>query len=195
MSDYSILMCPITRNGLELLSKEQFYIYNLPGDFEQYGQLTSGLVDSSKSYFYPIFNEVIILLPEYAIYIGKGIDSREKMHLIKKEQFNAVNELYRVGIDNSKIVIIYNWFMHSWFMNLSLHFIQLYRIMRHYAGKLYVRLTKSKPRLYFFTHGPIWFKKSFPFSGDIEFYCWRSTNKYFLDRKPPISQVLQDCFR
>jgi ubiquinone/menaquinone biosynthesis C-methylase UbiE/uncharacterized protein YbaR (Trm112 family) len=315
MIDYSILMCPITKNGLELLSKEQFTIYNLPGDFEQYGQLTSGLVDSSKTYFYPMFNEIIVLLPEYAIFIGNGIDSREKMsfdkkrvfdyynevdykikdsykiysdsqkwvdfrdvskdyinnsltkasrfyasrgkylldiasgpiglpqymdlskgyeyricvdisinalieaklnmekagqqgificgditsipikdnicdtvlcqhtlyHIPKKEQFTAVNELYRVGIDNSKIVIIYNWFMNSWFMNISLHFIQLYRIIRHYAGKLYVRLTKSKPRLYFFTHTPKWFKRSFPFSRDIEFYCWRSTNKYFLD--------------
>lgn len=102
-------------------------------------------------------------------------------HIPKNDQLLAVKELYRVAKPEGKIVIIYSWFYHSWFMNISLNVIQLYRILRHFAGKLYVRITDSKPRLYFYPHSPRWFKSSFAFSEDIEFYCWRSTNKYFLN--------------
>jgi ubiquinone/menaquinone biosynthesis C-methylase UbiE len=101
-------------------------------------------------------------------------------HIPKDDQKTAVNEMYRVAKNESKIVIIYSWFYHSWFMNITLNVIQLYRISRYFAGKLYVKLLKSKPRLYFYPHSPAWFKKSFEFSDDIEFYCWRSTNKYFM---------------
>jgi hypothetical protein len=53
--------------------------------------------------------------------------------------------------------------------------------MRHFSGKIYVHLFNSKPRLYFYPHSPGWFKRSFDFSKNIQFYCWRSTNKYFLN--------------
>ncbi|MEZ4983349.1 MAG: class I SAM-dependent methyltransferase [Saprospiraceae bacterium] len=102
-------------------------------------------------------------------------------HIPKDDQKTAVEEMYRVAKSAGKIVIIYSWFHRSWFMNLSLHLVQLYRIARHLAGKLYVRLVNSKPRLYFYPHSPSWFKTSFSFSKDIEFFCWRSTNKYFMD--------------
>ena len=102
-------------------------------------------------------------------------------HIPRNEQARAVNEMYRVARTGAKIVIVYNWFFHSWFMNISLHVIQLYRIARHLAGKLYVRMFRSKPWLYFYTHSPRWFRRSFAFGSDIEFYCWRSVNKYFLD--------------
>ena len=101
-------------------------------------------------------------------------------HIPKNEQKTAVNELYRVARPNSKIAIVYSWFYHSWFMNISLAPVQIYRLVRHLAGKLYVRLFKSKPRLYFYPHSPSWFKREFEFSKNIEFYCWRSTNIYFL---------------
>jgi len=101
-------------------------------------------------------------------------------HVPKNDQLVAVNEMYRVAKVNSKIVIVYSWFYHSWLMNITLNIIQLYRILRHFSGKLYVKIFKSKARLYFYSHGPKWFKKSFKFSGDLEIFCWRSTNKYFL---------------
>ncbi len=309
------LRCPITKNGLELIEKEKFTNYDLPKDYEKFGNLTLGLVDSSKQYFFPIFGGIVVLHEHYAIYIGKQQDNRENLsfdkkrvfdyynevdykikdslkiyedsskwvdfrevsstyiknsftksscyyptagdyildiasgpiglpeymslsdgytyricvdisinaliqakinienagkkgiyicgditniplqdnsvdtvlsqhtlyHIPKNDQETAVNEMYRVASQDSKIVIIYSWFYHSWFMNLSLNVIQLYRILRHFAGKMYVRLVKSKPRLYFYPHSPRWFKKTFEFSNDIEFFCWRSTNKYFLD--------------
>ena len=34
---------------------------------------------------------------------------------------------------------------------------------------------------YFYSHSPKWFKKSFVFSQNLEIFCWRSTNKYFLN--------------
>ena len=102
-------------------------------------------------------------------------------HIHKDDQKTAVNEMYRVAKPKSKIVIVYNWFYHSWFMNLSLNVIQVYRILRHFAGKFYFRFVKARPGLYFYTHSPEWFKKSFEFSDNIDFYCWRSTNKYFLN--------------
>ena len=102
-------------------------------------------------------------------------------HIPKDDQKLAVEEMYRVAKLNSKIVIIYNWFYYSWFMNITLNIVQLYRIARYVLGKLYVRMIKSKPRLYFYVHSPGWFRRSFTFSADIEFFCWRSTNKYFMN--------------
>jgi ubiquinone/menaquinone biosynthesis C-methylase UbiE/uncharacterized protein YbaR (Trm112 family) len=309
------LRCPITKNELELIEKNDFAKFEIPEVYDTIGKLSKGLVDRSKKYFYPIFDDIIILHEQYALFIGEGVDIRKGLsfdkkrvfdyynevsykvkdslkiygdspkwvdfrevtsnyiktcfaraskhlpssgkylldiasgpiglaeymslsdgyefricadisinaliqakinieragkkgiylcgditnipirdnscdavlcqhtlyHIPKDDQQTAVNEMYRVAKPNSKIVIIYSWFYHSWFMNISLNVIQLYRIIRHFAGKLYVRLVKSKPRLYFYPHSPRWFKKSFPFSEDIEFFCWRSTNKYFLE--------------
>ncbi|NUN99087.1 MAG: class I SAM-dependent methyltransferase [Saprospiraceae bacterium] len=300
---------------MTLIEYNNFKNYSFPVELKGYGQLTRGLIDQSNQYFYPIFNDIIILHQQYATFIGTGEDLRQNMsfdkkrvfdyynevnykikdalkiyedspkwvdfrevsskyiknsfskasdfypaegkylldiasgpiglpeymdlsigyeyrvcvdisinaliqakinmdkagkkgiyicgditniplqrdsmdvvlsqhtlyHLPKNDQFAAVNELYRVAKPGSKIVIIYSWFYHSWLMNLSLNVIQLYRIIRHFAGKLYVKMTHSKPRLYFYPHSPRWFKTSFEFSDDIAFYCWRSTNKYFLN--------------
>jgi ubiquinone/menaquinone biosynthesis C-methylase UbiE len=313
--DYlNILRCPITFSKLSLIESIDFKDYNLPHEFDNFGNLSQGLVDISKHYFYPIFNGIIILHQQYAIFIGDGIDSRKSMsfdkkrvfdyyneinykvkgffkiyedpqkwvdcrpialnylknsfnkasrfyppngkfildiasgpigldeymnlsngyecricidisinaliqakfnmekvnkrgificgditniplknnicdtvlcqhtlyHVPKNDQFVAVNELFRVANNKSKIVIIYSWFYNSWLMNITLNIIQIYRIIRHFLGKLYVKIVRSKPRLYFYSHSPRWFKKSFSFSSDLEILCWRSTNKYFL---------------
>lgn len=312
--DFSILICPVTKNKLEVIEKSDFQKFKLNDEFLKFGQLEKGLIDSSKSYFYPIFNSIIILLPQYAVYIGAGTDTRSAIsfdkkrvldyynqinfetnnslqiyedwkkwtdnrettkeylghcfsrvskyypnsgkyfldiasgpvsfkeyidlsgnyeyricidisvntliqarfnlersgkkgificgditniplrenvcdavisqhtlyHIHKDEQKNAVNELYRVAKPGAKIVIVYSWFYHSWMMNITLNVFQLYRIARHVAGKIYVKLFKSKPRLYFYAHSPAWFKRTFDFSDQIEFFCWRSTNIYFL---------------
>jgi len=315
MDFFKKLRCPITKNRLELINKEEFPKFDLPDKYSKFGKLLHGLVDSSKQYFYPIFDEIIVLHEHYALYIGNHEDNRENLsfdkqrvfnyydeidykvrdslkiyedspkwvdfrevssnyirnsftkaslfypnqgeylldiasgpiglpeyislsdgynyrvcvdisinaliqakinidkagkkgiyicgditnipiqdnsidtvlsqhtlyHIPKNEQKTAVLEMYRVAKPEAKIVIIYCWFYHSWFMNLSLNLIQIYRILRHFSGKIYVKLAKSRPRLYFYPHSPKWFQKSFIFGKNIEFYCWRSTNKYFLD--------------
>jgi len=309
------LRCPITKKELDIVKREDFSNYDIPDEYSKFGKLAYGLLDSSKHYFYPVFEDIIILHEYYALYVGTQKDIREKLphdkqrvfdyyneveykvkdslkvyedspkwvdfrevsskyiknsftkasqyypnrgeylldiasgpiglpeymllsegyeyricvdisinaliqakanldnagkkgificaditniplqdnvvdnvlcqhtlyHIPKNEQKTAVQEMYRVAKPESKIVIIYCWFYHSWFMNLSLNLIQVYRIARHIAGKIYVKLFNSKPRLYFYAHSPRWFLKTFAFSKNIDFYCWRSTNKYFLN--------------
>jgi ubiquinone/menaquinone biosynthesis C-methylase UbiE len=102
-------------------------------------------------------------------------------HIPRLEQSNAVNEMYRVVKPDSRLVIVYSMFYRSWFMNLSLLPVQLYRIARHFGGKAWVRLAGIKPRLYFYPHSLSWFRKNFSFGKNAEVYCWRSTNKYFLN--------------
>lgn len=101
-------------------------------------------------------------------------------HLPKNDQRTAVDELYRVARSGGDIGIVYSWFYHSVLMNLSLLPVQTYRIVRHFAGKLYVRLFNQKPRLYFFPHSPGWWLRM-PYRDEMEIYCWRSLNKYFLN--------------
>ena len=313
--DFSIFQCPKTKENLAYLRKgdTDHYVKNYNYKFVEFTSLTGGLINESETYLYPIFEDIILLLPEYALVIGEKKDNRESMsfdqervfnyyneinyishkglkiykdsdkwvdyrkvsqdyiqnsflktkqyinekgkyfidvgsgpiglkeyiqlsenyeiricidisikalvqakynykhkkgiyicgditniplkekigdavvsqhtlyHIPKNKQKTAVSELYRVAKPGSNVVVVYSWFYHSWFMNITLFPIQIYRIMRHFAGKLYIKLIKSKPRLYFFAHSQKWFKKRFSFSDKIEFYCWRSTNKYFLD--------------
>jgi ubiquinone/menaquinone biosynthesis C-methylase UbiE len=309
------LRCPITKNELKLIEKEAFVKYDIPAEYSKFGKLSYGLIDTSTQYFFPVFDDIIVLHEYYALYIGNQKDNREKLsfdkqrvfdyynevdykvkdslkiyadsskwvdfrevsskyvknsftkasrlypkqgeylldiasgpiglqeyvslsegytyricvdisinaliqakiniekagkkgiyicgditnipiqdnsvdtvlsqhtlyHIPKNDQKTAVEEMYRVAKPEAKIVIIYCWFYHSWFMNLSLNIVQIYRILRHFAGKTYVRFVKSKPRLYFYPHSPKWFRKTFSFGKDIEYFCWRSTNKYFLN--------------
>jgi len=313
--DFSILHCPITRENLTHLSREDANKITSAYDsnFLKIENISEGFMNESLSYFYPVFDDILLLLPVYALFIGKGQDLRGKMtfdkervfdyyneinyytknsfkiyedspkwvdfraissdyiqnsftkakkfinpngkylldiasgpiglkeyielsenyeiricadislkaliqakynyspgkgificaditniplknnicdsvlcqhtlyHIPKDEQKIAVEEMYRVAKPSSRIVIIYSLFYHSLFMNISLFPIQIYRIARHFAGKAYVRLFKSKPRLYFYPHSIGWFRKAFEFGKEIEFYCWRSTNKYFLN--------------
>ncbi len=101
-------------------------------------------------------------------------------HIPRNEQKTAVEELYRVAGKGATIAIVYNWFFYSLMMDVTLFPVQVYRVLRHYAGKAWVRLFPSKPRLYFFVHPPRWFRKTFAFSDQLSFHCWRSTNKYFM---------------
>jgi len=310
------LRCPFTYNSLILINKSEFIKYSIPGELDNFGELTSGLIDNSLQYFYPIFNDIILLHKQYAIFIGKnGLQKKDDLsfdkkrvfdyynnvnfniqdsfsvyadsakwvdyrkvseeymrnsftkagrylpakgkylldiasgtigfpeyinlsngyeyricvdisvnaligakynlekagkkgiyicgditnipiqdnicdavlsqhtlyHIPKNEQALAVNEMYRVAKPISKIVIIYCWFYHSWMMNIFLNIVQIYRITRHYISKIMVRLIKSRQSLYFYAHSPRWFKNTFSFGDKIEFFAWRSTNKYFMD--------------
>ncbi len=313
--DFSILRCPVTKENLRLLSREDANKIASGYDrtFLKIDNITEGLINDSSTYFYPVFDGILLLLEVYALYIGTGLDEREKMtydkervfdyynelnyatknsyqiyedspkwvdfrdvtsdyihhsftrarnflhpkgkyfldvasgpiglkeyielsenyeiricidisvnaliqakhnysrgkgiyicadisniplkdnicdsvlsqhtlyHIPKDEQKIAVEEMYRVVKPGSSVVIVYSLFYHSLFMDITLFPIQFYRIIRHFAGKAYVNLFNSKPRLYFYPHSLRWFRKTFEFGNDIEFYCWRSTNKYFLN--------------
>lgn len=100
-------------------------------------------------------------------------------HVPADEQEAAVLELYRVAKPGATVGIVYNWFHHAWLMNATLAPVQLYRFARYLAARVYGRLFARGKRLYFFVHGPGWFRR-FPFRQHMEFYCWRTANKYFL---------------
>jgi ubiquinone/menaquinone biosynthesis C-methylase UbiE len=100
-------------------------------------------------------------------------------HVPKDEQKKAIEELYRVTKNNGTIAIVYSWFYHSMLMNITLLPVQLYRVTRHLAGKLYVRIWTQKPRLYFYPHGPFWFK-NLGYGNNLKIYSWRSLNTQFM---------------
>jgi len=117
----------------------------------------------------PLQDEVCdIALSQHTIY-----------HVPKNEQESAVRELYRVTRTGGKTIIVYNWFYHSWLMNLSLFPVQAYRVIRHYLGKLYVRFFPGRPRLYFYAHSPAWFRR-LGYGDKLQIYCWRSLNREFM---------------
>jgi ubiquinone/menaquinone biosynthesis C-methylase UbiE len=311
--DTSILLCPVTGENLVFLpyAEATRHIENVLSQHAFNGPVTGGFVNESRSYFFPVFNEIVLLLPAYALFIGKGIDGRGAMafdkervfnyynaisydiknnlkvyedspkwvdyrrvsadyvensftragkylsqggryfldvasgpiglpeymalsepyefricvdislnallearknykrkgiflcaditniplkenvcdavlcqhtlyHVPKNEQKLALHELYRVAKSGTNIAIVYSLFYHSWFMNLTLMPVQLYRIARHVAGKVYARWFSGKPRLYYYPHSLAWFRKHAP-GGQMNFYCWRSVNKYFLN--------------
>jgi ubiquinone/menaquinone biosynthesis C-methylase UbiE len=313
--DFNILQCPVTKESLHLLPKEEVHniLKRFDSAFFDFDTVNEGFANESKSYFYPVFDDIILLLPVYAIYIGIGEDKRGRMtfdkervfkyyneisynirnslkiyedspkwvdfrevssdyihrsftnagkyilpqgrylldiasgpiglqeyidlssdyeiricadisvnaliqakhnyslrkgificcditniplkenicdavlcqhtlyHIPKNEQKTAVDEMYRIARHDSNIAIVYSLFYHSWFMNITLLPVQFYRIARHFAGKIYLKVIRSKPRLYFYPHSIGWFKRNFDFSSKMEFYCWRSVNKYFLN--------------
>jgi ubiquinone/menaquinone biosynthesis C-methylase UbiE len=98
-------------------------------------------------------------------------------HVQKELQLTAMKEMYRIAKPFGRIAIVYDWFYHSLLMNITLGPIQLYRIARHYAGKLHARIFK-KNKLYFYSHSRQWFIKNNP-GNKISFYSWRSINKHF----------------
>ncbi|MCB0686329.1 MAG: class I SAM-dependent methyltransferase [Saprospiraceae bacterium] len=100
-------------------------------------------------------------------------------HIPRKQQKRAIEELYRITKPGGTTAIVYSFFYHSILMDATLFPVQLYRIIRHFLGKLFVKLIDSKPRLYFYSHGRKFFK-NFYFSEHLKIYTWRSLNSYFL---------------
>jgi hypothetical protein len=98
-------------------------------------------------------------------------------HVPKSDQLSALQQLVRIALPSAPVAIVYDWFYHSWLMNLTLGPVQLYRIARHIAGKWYARIFK-KNKLYFYAHSPGWFRANNP-GTSIQFFTWRSVNIYF----------------
>ena len=93
--DFSIFRCPITQSELYLVEKDyviELFENNQP-ELQNIGNINLGLVNKDRTYLYPIIEDIIILLPIYAIYIGKDVDVRSNMKLDRERVFNYYNNI------------------------------------------------------------------------------------------------------
>lgn len=93
--DHTLLQCPITKEELILVGEDKVAIYidNQSGNKEKFKNIQEGFINKSETYFYPIMEEIILLLPAYALFIGQGEDKRGEMTFDKKRVFEYYNEI------------------------------------------------------------------------------------------------------
>lgn len=102
-------------------------------------------------------------------------------HIPKDEQVKAITELYRVMMPAGKGVVVYDWYKHSSWMNLTLLPFRGYEFIKNRAKSFFFRATgQGEPlkMLYFHAHNYDYFKKnlSIPF----KLVCWRSISVPFM---------------
>ena len=93
--DHKILQCPITQEELIFITQEKANIYleRFPNKDTALDNIQSGFINKSETYFYPIIEDIILLLPIYALFIGNNEDIRAKMAFDKERVFNYYNEV------------------------------------------------------------------------------------------------------
>ncbi|MEJ7626052.1 MAG: methyltransferase domain-containing protein [Ferruginibacter sp.] len=102
-------------------------------------------------------------------------------HIPKDEQVKAITELYRVMIPNGKGVVVYDWYKHSPWMNLSLLPFRGFEFLRNRSKSLFAKAAgKEEPAkmLYFHAHNYDYFKKNLPVP--FKLVCWRSISVPFM---------------
>jgi ubiquinone/menaquinone biosynthesis C-methylase UbiE len=102
-------------------------------------------------------------------------------HIPKDEQVKAITELYRVMMSKGKGVVVYDWYKHSPWMNISLLPFRGYEFIRNRIKSIFSRAAgKGEPlkMLYFYAHNYDYFKKNLniPF----KLVCWRSISVPFM---------------
>ena len=80
-----------------------FSAHNIPEEYSTFGKLSFGLLDSSKQYFFPIFDDIIVLHEHYALYIGNQEDGRKNLSFDKQRVFDYYNEVNYKVKDSFKI--------------------------------------------------------------------------------------------
>jgi ubiquinone/menaquinone biosynthesis C-methylase UbiE/uncharacterized protein YbaR (Trm112 family) len=200
--DFRSFLLPYTQHGFAnagryLLTTGKYFIDVASGPvaFKEYVELANGFetricVDSSASALMQAQKNLALhdqkgifvcgdmaQLPVKDNVADAVICQHALFHVQKNLQQKALSELIRIAKPGCRTAIVYDWFYHSWFMNMALGPVQLYRIARHFAGKLYARWFK-KNTLYFFSHSPRWFYRNNP-GKKMNIYVWRSINIYF----------------
>ncbi|MEQ1587515.1 MAG: methyltransferase domain-containing protein [Cyclobacteriaceae bacterium] len=102
-------------------------------------------------------------------------------HIPKDEQIQAIKELHRVLDLNCKGVVVYDWYKHSRWMNLTLLPFRAYEYFRQRLRRLFSRVNgKGEPTkmLYFYTHPYSYFVDNLPFK--FELAVWRSVSVPFM---------------
>ncbi len=102
-------------------------------------------------------------------------------HIPKDEQIKAINEMYRVLKPNGQGVVVYDWYKHSPWMNVSLLPFRAIEFFKHKILGLFARLAgkKSAPKmLYFYTHPYPYFKENLTMG--FKLGVWRSISVPFM---------------
>ncbi len=89
--DYTIFKCPITNEDLMIADKEILYKANKVSGKENL--FINGLVNSSRTYFFPIKEEIIFLLAYYAIPLTENVSTLKEMHFDKQRIFNYYDKI------------------------------------------------------------------------------------------------------
>ena len=89
----SILKCPLTGNSLHSIGLSEMKEFCIDEHLLSLGIFEMGLIDASHSYLYPIAQDIIVLLPSYAIYVGNDEDKRETLAFDKKRVFDYYNQI------------------------------------------------------------------------------------------------------
>ncbi|MEP6675796.1 MAG: methyltransferase domain-containing protein [Ferruginibacter sp.] len=102
-------------------------------------------------------------------------------HIPKDEQVKAITELYRVTMQGGKGVVVYDWYKHSPWMNITLLPFRGVEYIRHRLRDLFTKASgkdKASRMLYFHAHNYEYFKKNLgvPF----KLVCWRAISVPFM---------------
>ena len=101
-------------------------------------------------------------------------------HIPKDQQVKAINELYRLLAKNGKGVVVYDWFKHSPWMNITMlpfrGFVFIKNRLLNAFGKAFGTGAPQK-RLYFYAHNQEFFKKNLP---PFKIAVWRSLSVHFM---------------
>lgn len=101
-------------------------------------------------------------------------------HIPKDEQVKAITELWRVLGPQGKGVIVYDWYKHSPWMNLSLLPFRAVEFIRNQARKIISKISGKQTRdmLYFHSHPYEYFRDHVPVPFKVA--VWRSLSVPFM---------------
>ncbi|MBX2939634.1 MAG: class I SAM-dependent methyltransferase [Ferruginibacter sp.] len=101
-------------------------------------------------------------------------------HIPKDEQVKAITELYRVTQKGGKGVVVYDWYKHSPWMNISLLPFRGFAYIRNKIKDAFSGAQGKKPSrmLYFYAHPYDYFKQHLPMP--FQLACWRSISVPFM---------------
>jgi ubiquinone/menaquinone biosynthesis C-methylase UbiE/uncharacterized protein YbaR (Trm112 family) len=102
-------------------------------------------------------------------------------HIPKDEQVKAITELYRVLKPSGKGVVVYDWYKHSPWMNVSLLPFRGVEFIRHRLRRVFAKASGKKDAdkmLYFYAHNYEYFKQNLPVPFKLK--CWRSISVPFM---------------
>jgi hypothetical protein len=100
--DYSIFKCPLTSEKLHLADLAALTGVSIPTEISEIGSFDKLLINDSKTYLYPIVRDILILLPQYAIYIGNENSTRQELVFDKKRVFDYYNHVDHIVSDSFK---------------------------------------------------------------------------------------------